>query len=344
MHPAYSIIFFTAASGAGYGLLFLLGIAAAIGLPSAMTLWYGPAFAVSLVLALGLVSAGLVSSAFHLGRPERALRAFTQWRTSWLSREACLAAATYVPAILLGFGWWREEPIGVWRWSGFLLAAGSVATVYSTAMIYRSLPAVPRWSTFWVPVNYLALAAASGAVWLAFISALFGYAAPLLACSPSDDFCEVLGFAVTPSIAFAATVLLAVAAAAKWQYWRAVRRLPAKSTIGSATGLDRLGPGARVHVLDPPHTQTNWLQREMGYQVARRHARRLRAIVWVLAFIVPGVLCLAVWLGGESGGAALIAALGVAAVSASAGILIERWLFFAEAEHKMSLYYGKERV
>ncbi len=343
MHPAYSIIFFTAASGTGYGLMFLLGLATAIGFPAATTLWYGPAFAVSLVLALGLVSAGLVSSAFHLGRPERALRAFTQWRTSWLSREACLAAATYVPALVLGVGWWHEDP-DAWRWWGFLLAAGAVATVYSTAMIYRSLAAVPSWSNVWVPVNYLALAAANGAVWLAFISALFGYDAPLLACTPSGDSCEVLAFAATPSIACIATVLLAVAAAAKWEYWRAVHGLPARSTIGSATGLDRLGPEARVHALDPPHTQPNWLQREMGYQVARRHARRLRAIVWALAFILPSVLCLAGWLGGGSGEVAVSIALGIAAVSASVGILVERWLFFAEAEHKMTLYYGKDRV
>ena len=344
MHPACSIIFFTAASGAGYGIMFLLGLATAMGLPPAIAVWDGPAFAAALVLALGLVSAGLVSSAFHLGRPERALRAFTQWRTSWLSREACLAAATYVPAVLLGAGWWQGGA-DAWRWWGLPLAVGSAATVYATAMIYRSLATVPRWSTPWVPVSYLALAAASGAVWLAFISALFGYATSLLACSRAGESCEVPGFAVTPSLSFAAAGLLALAAVAKWVYWRRVDKLPAQSTIESATGLDRIAPGARVHVLDPPHTEPNWLQREMGYQVARRHAERLRAIAWVLAFILPGVLCLAAaWFAGGSGGAGALIALGFATASTSAGVLVERWLFFAEAEHKMALYYGKPRV
>ena len=233
MHPAYSIIFFTVASGTGYGIMCALGLATAVGLSPAMVLWHGPAFAAALLVSLALVSAGLVSSAFHLGRPERALRAFTQWRTSWLSREAWFAALTYLPAIGLGIGWWRGDADG-WRWWGFLLAAGAVATVYSTAMIYRSLAAVPRWSNHWVPVNYLLLAGANGALWLAFLSALFGHAA------------------ATPTLAVTANLALAFAAAAKWQYWRVVRGLPAESTLGSATGLDRLAPDARVHALDPP--------------------------------------------------------------------------------------------
>lgn len=324
MHPAYSIIFFTAASGAGYGLMFLLGLGATLAADFAED--GGAGFAVALVLSLVLVSAGLVSSAFHLGRPERALRAFTQWRTSWLSREACLAAATYVPAVLVGIGWWAGEPGAEWRAVGLLLAALAAATVYSTAMIYRSLAAVPRWSTGWVPAGYLSLAAASGMVWLAFITALAGGGGS--------------------GLAGAAGVLLLLAGAVKGGYWRAVGKLPAESTIETATGLHRLGPAARVHVLDPPHTQPNWLQREMGYRVARRHARKLRVITWALAFIVPAALCLAAaWLGaGSVGTAGTRTVLGVAAAIASAGILVERWLFFAEAEHKMALYYGSRRV
>ena len=232
MHPAYSIIFFTVASGTGYGIQYGLGLGAATGLFTASFPRAGPMFVVALVVSLALVSAGLVSSAFHLGRPERALRAFTQWRTSWLSREAWFAALTYVPAIGLGIGWWRGDP-DAGRWWGLFLTAGAVATVYSTAMIYRSLTAVPRWSNHWVPVNYLFLAGANGAVWLACISALFGHAA------------------VTPTLAVTANLALAFAAAAKWQYWRVVHGLPAESTIGSATGLERLGAGSRVHALDP---------------------------------------------------------------------------------------------
>ena len=326
MHPTYSIIYFTSASGAGYGLLFLLGLGVAAN-PSFLGSAAGrPAFAIALVFALVLVSAGLVSSAFHLGRPERALRAFTQWRTSWLSREACLAAATYVPALLLGVAWWGGGPGGAFSYLGVLLAVGAAATVYSTAMIYRSLAAVPRWSTGWVPATYLSLALASGAVWLAFIASLF---------DPGG---------VAAGMAGAAAVLIGVAAAAKGGYWRTVDRLSPESTIESATGLGRLDRHARVHVLDPPHTEPNWLQREMGYRVARRHARRLRAMAWGLAFALPGLLCFGVWVTEAAGGAAGNIALALAAVVASAGILVERWLFFAEAQHRMNLYYGTRGV
>ena len=48
---------------------------------------------------------------------------------------------------------------------------------------------------------------------------------------------------------------------------------------------------------------------------------------------------------------AAIAATGVvvplcwllAAIVAMVGVLIERWLFFAEAKHTVTLYYGRER-
>ncbi|MCA8929188.1 MAG: dimethyl sulfoxide reductase anchor subunit, partial [Alphaproteobacteria bacterium] len=94
MHPAVSIIFFTTASGAGYGLLALMGLFGAIGLLPADP-WVG---GFGLVLALVLVTAGLASSTYHLGHPERAWRALSQWKTSWLSREGVMAILTYLPA------------------------------------------------------------------------------------------------------------------------------------------------------------------------------------------------------------------------------------------------------
>ena len=90
VHPAPSVILFTTASGAGYGLLAWLGAAGAFGgLPADR--WFG---GVAMVIGLGLVSAGLLASTFHLGHPERAWRALSQWRSSWLSREGVAAMAT----------------------------------------------------------------------------------------------------------------------------------------------------------------------------------------------------------------------------------------------------------
>ena len=81
MNPAFSVIFLTTLIGAAQGLfLALFGVQLA-GLASPEFLAAGG------VVALALTVAGLVSSFFHLGRPERAWRTATMWRTSWLSRE-----------------------------------------------------------------------------------------------------------------------------------------------------------------------------------------------------------------------------------------------------------------
>src|SRR6476646_10306719 len=101
MHPAYSVIVFTTASGAGLGLLAWLALLGMLGAVPADR-WLGLA---GLGLAFVLVASGLIASTAHLGRPERAWRAFSQWRTSWLSREGVMAVATAVPAGLLGIGW-----------------------------------------------------------------------------------------------------------------------------------------------------------------------------------------------------------------------------------------------
>jgi DMSO reductase anchor subunit len=58
-----------------------------------------------LATAVALATGGLVSSVFHLGRPERAWRAFSRWRSSWLSREGVMSVATFVPAAVFAIGW-----------------------------------------------------------------------------------------------------------------------------------------------------------------------------------------------------------------------------------------------
>ena len=140
MHPAYSVIFFTTASGAGYGLLALLGATAPTG-----TL--GPRFPVAaLGLAFALIAAGLLSSTFHLGHPERAWRAFTQWRSSWLSREGVMSMLTFLPFAVFAYGWIvLGETEGLWRAAGAAVALSAILTIYCTAMIYRCLKPVRHW-------------------------------------------------------------------------------------------------------------------------------------------------------------------------------------------------------
>jgi len=312
VHPSFSVIFFTTASGAGYGLLALLGVLAPLGVVPRSTLF---AF-VALGLALGLITAGLLSSTFHLGRPERALRAFSQWRSSWLSREGVASVATYVPVGLFAALWVFSGIVSPLL--GFLAAACAVVTVVCTAMIYRSLKPIQRWHNGWVVPNYLAFALMTGVLWLAFLLQLFG--------------------AGKDGIAWLALGAIILASVLKLGYWRFIDRSSSASTAESATGLGALG---KVTLFEAPHTSENYLLKEMGFQIARKHAAKLRRISFLLAFVLPLLLSLVPLL--AIGWPSALATF-LAATIATVGVLAERWLFFAEAKHTVMLYYGAARA
>lgn len=313
MHPAYSVILFTTASGAGYGLLFWLAIASIFRLvPSS---WHFGL--IGMGLALALITAGLLSSTAHLGHPERSWRAFSQWRSSWLSREGVLAVATYVPATLLGMAWVFFEMIGgLMIPIALLTGLAAAATVYCTAMIYASLRTIPAWYQPLTMPNYLLLALASGALLLNAVISFF-YPLPMW------------------SIILALLTLIG-AWLLKHTYWNAIDHQEPTYTAEMATGLGKIG---KVRPLEPAHTQPNFVMREMGYAVGRKHAQTLRIASIILGFLIP-ILCLVLILIFGSTGAIVLMLL--ATLSMAAGLVIERWLFFAEAEHIAMLYYGLE--
>jgi len=315
MHPALSVIVFTTVSGAGYGLLAWLGVWGVAGsLPADRGLG-----AASLGLALGAITLGLLSSTLHLGHPERAWRAFSQWRSSWLSREGVSSVATYLPALLFAVGWVViGSTAGIWAVFGGLSALGAIITIVCTAFIYQSLKPIQRWSNGWVLPNYLALSAMTGVLWLIAVASLFGW--------------------TDTSVAIAALVAIPVAALLKFGYWRFIDRTQSRSDAGSATGLGSLG---RVRLFEAPHTSENYLMKEMGFRIARKHAAKLRIIALVAAFGLPLLLTIADWLVPAS----LVPIFAIAAaVISTLGVLVERWLFFAEAKHTVTLYYGAERA
>jgi len=296
MHPALSVILLTTASGAGYGMLFWLGLLAPLGL-----LPVAAGFGVTAsIVGLGMVTLGLVSSMLHLGHPERAWRAMSQWRTSWLSREGVASLVTYAPAVGFPLLWLITGAPGP---IGFVSAVMAVVTVVCTGMIYASLKPIRQWSNPYVVPIYLLAALFSGGACLAGVAMFWG---------------------ASPMLAYASLVAAAVTLVAKLAYWRSIDSGTGGRTPADATGLGKLGT---VRSLDPPNTQENYLLREMGYRIARKHAARLRVIAVVLGFIVPIVL--------------LPFVPPVAAIAALLGLLVERWLFFAEATHTITLYYGR---
>ncbi len=292
MQPAASVIIFTSLSGLGFGLLFFLGL----GRP-AVSGWVAFVF---FFIAYALAVGGLLASTFHLGNPQRAMKAFSQWRSSWLSREGVVAVAALLVmglyAAFLLFADIRIAPLG---WLGSFL---SIAAVFCTSMIYAQLKTVPRWHMSTTPVLFVLYALAGGG---------------LLSAQ--------LPFAV-----LAMTILTAVQILS-WLRGDLAFDIAGHS-IETATGLGNLG---KVRLLESPHSGENYLTREMVFIVGRKHAVKLRVIAALCIGIIP-VLILAF--------VPITHITALLAISLHViGLFTARWLFFAEAEHVVGLYYDKHQ-
>ncbi|HET7556918.1 MAG TPA: DmsC/YnfH family molybdoenzyme membrane anchor subunit [Rhodanobacteraceae bacterium] len=308
MKPALSVIFFTVLAGAGFGLWALLGGALAIGVyPPGRGNVLGP-------LAIGFVfaSVGLLASTLHLGRPGRAWRAFSQWDSSWLSREGLASMATYLPMLAvagLARGDHRFIPT---RIAGAVLCACALVTLFCTARIYTSLKPIAAWRDRRVLPVYLLAGLLSGGLWL------WAY----LAFNP--------GLVALP-FALALLALALVVAGLKVTYWKSLGAAPI-ATAGHATGLDRFGA---VRAFEGPTTEGNYLTREMAFVLARKHARTLQRYALTLLALLP-IIAIALVLAWPFTHAWLAP---LAAVSCVCGLFVERWLFFAQARHTVAAYF-----
>ena len=324
MNPAYSVILFTVLSGVGYGLLAVLGLLCLFSLNVVSALMNISVLLISLML----ITAGLVSSTSHLGRPERAWRALSQWRTSWLSREGVLAVLTYVPALLLALVWgiefvpensvlwaelWTDEIQNYISVIGGVAGLFAISTVFCTGQIYASLRTIPAWHYFLTTPIYCVLSITSGLLLWILLSSLFGY-----------DINQII-MLITIGMLEASLIL-------KWVYWRYVDSAEFGVTKANATGFETQ---TQVQNLEPANQTKNYLMREMGYHVARKHALKLRRYAALAGFIMPALFLLLVFVNPSY---ALVFSFG-AIISLLFGLMIERWLFFAEAKHIVTLYY-----
>ena len=304
MKPALSIVFFTVSSGAGLGLLALLALSDLLQLGGGLSRSQSLAGG---MLGFALVAAGLLASTMHLANPRNAWRSFARFRTSWLSREAVFAVCFMLAATayIASFVW----PNSLRQPTAIAVVVLAWIVLYCTAMIYASLKPVRQWHTRLTPLCYL----------------LFGhYSASLLLLWIAG-----LGDTDTAPFAMISLVFLAVAAAAKmaWFERAAVQDGPRiQSALGQPTA-------AQVKLLDAGHTHGTFLTNEFAFQLGRRHAQRLADLFWLAAFVVPALAL-----------ALLPDALLGAALACLAGLLAERWLFFAEARHTVKLYHGAQRA
>ncbi len=301
MHPALSVIIFTTFSGMGYGLFIWLcaNLVFASSPPSDMEIVSGTA------LSTILVGIGLVSSTLHLGHPERAWRAFSQWRSSWLSREGVLSVLTFGPIIFIGGETYLKlgfeyliTPMAV------LGILGAVATLFTTSMIYASLKSIPAWHNNWVIIGYQVFALSSGGVAYIMIAGWQHYRL--------------------------VSALLLIGLLVKIITWIYIDKHRGQYKREDALGLADFG---RAKPFEPAHSQKNYLEREMGYNLCPRRRALMRWIALGCGFIVPAILLYMVF---SIDILITIICLG--------GMMAERWLFFAEAEHVVRLYYDKDEV
>ena len=302
MNPAFSVIFLTTLIGAAQGLFLALLGAQLAGLATPTFLATGGA------VALALAVAGLVASFFHLGRPERAWRTATMWRTSWLSREV-IALPLFMGTLFL---WTVAHAMGLGNTLalGLLTAVAAVLLFVCTAMVYACIKFLQEWASPYTLVNYVLLGLASGCT---LATALAGLMSPPLVA--------VFGNA--------ALLFTAVGLVSRGMSLARNARLVPRSTLQTAIGIRH-----------PKITQ-----RAQGFMGGSFNTREffhgktpgaLRNVTWVFllgAFVLPLVL---VALGLTSASAGLLV---LAFAVQYLGLLAERWFFFAQANHPQNLYY-----
>ena len=304
MHPAWSIIFFTTVSGLGFGFSAWI-VFGLIDIKNIFQLIIIAGF------AFCLICSGLVSSTFHLGHPERAWRALSQWRSSWLSREGVLSVfvLTALTCWFLCTFQYGKLPL----WINLILITLVLFTVYATAMIYASLKTVACWNQFLTPVCYLMYAISGGLLAIIW-------------------FMSMIGQIITFNITLILHLLIISTWILKIRWWWNLDNNQSDSNLATATGLGSFG---EVRSLMPPHTSENYLQKEMGFVIARKHAMKLRILSLTLGGIIPITVLLS--------GTLSSILLGISLLIHLIGVFIERFLFFAEAKHVVTLYYGSNR-
>ncbi|MBI4753953.1 MAG: dimethyl sulfoxide reductase anchor subunit [Betaproteobacteria bacterium] len=321
MHPAFSVIFLTTLIGVGQGLFLALFTAHSYSALQLLPAQSAGFYAAGSALALVFLGGGLVASFFHLGHPERAWRAASQWRTSWLSREVIVLPAFMGVVFLYGMVQWLEWrpvlltlPGGLAVDPSLLLGlAGTLlgfALFVCTAMIYACLRFLREWHTSLTVVNYVLLGGASG------FTLASGYAALM---GP-----DLAGF-----FAGCAIVITLLGLAGRGASLIRNARLKSKSTMQTAIGVKH----PRIVQKSQGFMGGSFNTREFFHG---QGAALLRAVKWgflLAAFVVPALLLA----GGMSGAAAGL--LGLAFAVQYLGLIAERWFFFAQANHPQNLYY-----
>jgi DMSO reductase anchor subunit len=309
MRPQFSIIFFTTLVGMAQGLLFFLALSNLYSqaTPNAFLTHLG------LPVAFILLCLSLIASFFHLGHPERAWRAAMMWRTSWLSREViALPALMAVTAVIYFYALQSEVP--QWLWLALLIT--TVILWVCTAKIYQCIRFIQEWSHPSTLTNFMLLGLASGLILLELLIALWGGSAAQIIDAP---------------LSLVSFLLLFLSFNLKLWIWRRNRSLKPKSNLATATGIK----GNNIRQTSMGLMGGSFNTREFFHHQTDRMIANLRKIILLCAYVIPMILM------AYAISAPNILMIALALLINYLGLLAERWMFFAEANHPQNLYYQR---
>ena len=309
MRPQFSIIFFTTLVGMAQGLLFFLAL-----LNIEEPFLSAPFLSMlALPVSFIILTLSLVASFFHLGRPERAWRAAMMWRTSWLSREV-IALPPVMALTVITFFLVNSGMVPVWVWAALLIS--NLALWICTAKIYQCIQFIQEWSHPSTLSNFILLGLTSGGLLLELLFIIWnGSSVPL-------------GMSLISGTNF---ILLFLALNLKLWIWRRNQKLKPKSNLASATGIK----GNNIRQTSMGFMGGSFNTREFFHHQTDRVISNIRKIVLLMAYIGPMIL-LAFSMNSPN-----IAQIAIALLMHYIGLLAERWMFFAEANHPQNLYYQR---
>jgi len=309
MRPQFSIIFFTTLAGMAQGLLFFIALlnieAPVLSAPFLLML--------ALPVSFILLTLGLVASFFHLGHPERAWRAAMMWRTSWLSREVIALPAVMLMTAMTFF-FVASGLVPAWIWAILLISI--LALWICTAKIYQCIRFIQEWSHPSTLSNFILLGLTSGGLLLEFLLMLWN--------DPDTPF----GVGLISGLNF---ILLFIALNLKLWIWRRNQQLKPKSNLASATGIK----GSNIRQTSMGFMGGSFNTREFFHHQTDRVISNIRKIILLMTYIGPMIL-LAFSMSSPN-----IAQIAIALLMHYIGLLAERWMFFAEANHPQNLYYQR---
>ena len=309
MRPQLSIILFTTLAGMAQGLLFFIAL-----LNIEAPVLSAPFIAIlALPVSFVLLTLGLVASFFHLGHPERAWRAAMMWRTSWLSREV-IALPAVMALTAITFFFVISGMVPAWLWAALLIS--TLALWICTAKIYQCIRFIQEWSHPSTLSNFILLGLTSGGLLLEFLLMLW------------NDPSVPLGMGLISGANF---ILLFLALNLKLWIWRRNQQLKPKSNLASATGIK----GNNIRQTSMGFMGGSFNTREFFHHQTDRAISNIRKIILLMAYIGPMIL-LAFSMNSPS-----VAEIAFALFIHYIGLLAERWMFFAEANHPQNLYYQR---